>query len=215
MKTRLLTILVILAFATIACKAAAPAADSTSVPSNVLFQDEFSNSKSGWDQNTTDEGVTDYADGVYKILVNVANTDIWANPGLDFSDTRIEVDATKIAGDDNNDFGVICRYKDTNNFYEFILSSDGYYGIAKVINGDQTLIGSDKMPPSDKIKTGSDTNHLRADCVGSTLTIYVNGEKLAEVTDTDLTGGDVGLFAGSFDTPGTEIHFDNFSVLKP
>ena len=59
------------------------------------------------------------------------------------------------------------------------------------------------------------TNTIRADCVGSSLSLYVNGEKLDEVQDTEFGSGDVGLMAGSFDTPGTDIHFDNFVVTKP
>ena len=49
-----------------------------------------------------DEGVTDYADGVYRIWVNTSSTDVWANPGLNFTDAIIEVEATKVGGSDDN-----------------------------------------------------------------------------------------------------------------
>lgn len=189
--------------------------ESTALPSNVLFQDNFSDPSSGWDQVSSDEGITDYIDGAYRIYVNDINTDIWANPGLNFTDTQIEVEATKVGGDDNNDFGIICRYQDVNNFYFFIISSDGYYGLGKVANGDQQLIGDESMPPSEIIKQGDATNLIQADCIGNQLAIYVNGVKLAEYVDTDFTSGDVGLLAGSFANPGTDIHFKNFKVLKP
>jgi hypothetical protein len=71
------------------------------------------------------------------------------------------------------------------------------------------------MQPSEAIQQGAATNTIRADCVGSSLSLYVNGEKLDEVQDTEFGSGDVGLMAGSFDTPGTDIHFDNFNVTKP
>ncbi len=221
MKTRFLLILSVLLMAAIACQAASSAGDNSNSgqpvaePSNVLFQDDFSDPESGWDRVNVDDGVTDYANGVYRIFVNSQNTDVWSNPGLSFSDVQIEVDATKVAGDDNNDYGLVCRYLDSENFYFFIISSDGYYGIGKVTNGDQDLIGVESMPPSDVIKTGNDTNHLRADCVGSTLRLHVNGNLLAEYDDTDFTSGDVGLIAGSFESPGTDIHFDNYVVTKP
>lgn len=188
---------------------------STALPSNVLFQDDFSDPSSGWDQVDSEEGTTDYIDGAYRIYVNEINTDIWSNPGLNFTDTRIEVEATKVGGDDNNDFGIICRYLDVNNFYFFIISSDGYYGLGKVANGEQQLIGDESMPPSEIIKQGEATNLIRADCVGDQLTIYANGVKLAEHVDTDFVSGDVGLIAGSFANPGTDIHFKNFKVLMP
>jgi hypothetical protein len=68
---------------------------------------------------------------------------------------------------------------------------------------------------SDKILKGDATNHIRADCVGDTLTLYVNGEKLAEAKDSDFTSGDVGLMAGTFDQVGVDIRFDNFVVSRP
>jgi hypothetical protein len=184
-------------------------------PSNVLFQDDFSDPSSGWDRVNEEEGITDYMDGAYRIFVNTRNTDVWSNPRLNFDDTQIEVDAKKVGGDDNNDFGVICRYKDTNNFYFFLISSDGYYGIGKILDGEQLLIGDEQMQPNEDINQGNATNKLRADCVGNKLSIHVNGVLLAEHQDDSFTSGDVGLVAGSFNNPGTDIHFDNFIVRKP
>ncbi len=188
---------------------------SAPLPSNVLFQDDFSDPSSGWDRVSEAAGITDYADGSYRIFVNTINTDIWSNPKLNFSDVRVEVDATKVGGSDNNDFGVICRYVDSDNYYFFIASSDGYYGIGRFFEGKQELIGVESMPPSEVINKGNATNHLRADCIGSKLSLYVNGEFLTQVEDTAFASGDVGLLAGSLDSPGVDIYFDNFKVLKP
>jgi hypothetical protein len=212
MNKRTLTLLILLLLASMACRAPFPGG---STDSNVLFQDDFSSTSSGWDQVSGPGSVTDYNNGVYRLYVNEANTDIWANPGLSFTDVRIEVDAAKIGGPDDNDFGVICRAEDVNHFYFFIISSDGYYGIGKISGEDQELIGMERMETSDLIRQGAAANTIRADCVGETLTLYVNGEQLIQVTDSQFTSGDVGLIAGSFSEPGTDIHFDNFKVLKP
>lgn len=185
------------------------------LPGNVLFQDDFSDPTSGWDRVSVEDGITDYYEGVYRIFVNTINTDVWSNPKLDFSDTRIEVEMTKVGGSDNNDYGVLCRYQDVDNFYFFMISSDGYYGIGKVSDGVQALIGMEAMLPSEVIRQGDATNRLRADCIGSKLSLYVNGEFLVQHEDSDLQSGDVGLIAGTIDAPGTDIHFDNFKVLKP
>jgi hypothetical protein len=185
------------------------------LPPDILFKDDFSDPSSGWDQVSEDEGITDYGDGVYRIMINTDNTDIWANPGLNFSDTVIEVDARKVGGPDDNDFGIICRYQDLSNFYFFIVSSDGFYGIAKMVDGEQVLLGLENMEYSEAINQGNSNNKLRADCVGKNLVLHINGQKLMEVTDSQYTSGDAGLIAGTFDVPGTEIHFDNFAVRKP
>jgi hypothetical protein len=188
---------------------------STNVPPGVLFQDDFSDTSSGWDQVDDGEVITDYVDDAYQIVVNIDNTDVWANPGLSFTDTVVEVEATKLDGPDDNDLGVICRYQGPSNFYLFMISSDGFYTIAKWVGGEHMLISSDNMEYSDAINQGYATNKIRADCIGSRLVLWVNDQVLMEATDTDFTTGDVGLIAGTFDIPGTDIMFDNFVVREP
>lgn len=191
------------------------ASDDNQIPSDVLFQDDFSDPSSGWDRIDLNEGVTDYTDGQYRIFVNTDSTDIWANPGLEFTDVVVEVDATKVGGSDDNDFGVICRYQGEENFYFFIIGSDQSYGIGIVKDGAQDLLSESPMVYSQAIQTGNTGNHIRASCVDSQLTLSVNDEKLVEVTDSNFGSGDVGLMAGTFDEPGTDIRFDNFVVKKP
>ncbi len=212
-------ILAVLVLVTLACgisPVSTPADGGGQQSSNILFSDDFSNTYSGWDRVQEDYKVTDYTDGGYRLYVNEANYDVWANPSKSFpGDVRIEVDATKIGGPDDNDFGVICRYQGTSNFYYFLISSDGYAVIGKVQGGDSQYISSEKMQFAEGITQGAATNHIRADCVGSELKLYVNGNLVATVTDSSFTSGDVGLMAGAFATPGTDILFDNFYVYKP
>ena len=217
-KYKLAAILAAMMVAILACSLGGEDGGSSGgsgLPADILFQDDFSDTSSGWDRVNEVEGITDYSNGVYRILVNTDNTDVWANPGLNLSDTIIEVDASKIGGADDNDLGIVCRYQDVSNFYFFIISSDGFYGIAKVIDGEQDLIDLENMEYSDSINQGNATNKLRADCVGDNLVLWVNGQKLMDVNDSQYSSGDVGLIAGTFDTAGTDIHFDNFVVKKP
>jgi hypothetical protein len=181
---------------------------------NVLFKDDFSKSSSGWDQWSGDSGKTDYVDGTYQILVNQTQYDLWANPGKSFTDVSTEVDAVMVGGPQNNDFGILCRYKDLDNYYFGILSSDGYYAIGSVIAATQKIL-TDGMQASDKINTGFKSNRVRFDCVGDKLTLYANGTQLVQITDATLASGDVGLMAGTFDTAGTQVAFDNFVVNQP
>lgn len=184
--------------------------------SSVLFEDDFSKSSSGWDSYSDTDGLTDYVDGTYHIQVANSNYDLWANPGKSFTDVQTEVDATKVSGPDDNDFGLICRYTDADNYYFAVVASDGYYGFGKLVKGTQTLFGADSgLSTTDLVKSGSELNHLRFDCIGSTLTLYINGSQAGSIEDSDLASGDVGLIAGTFDTAGVEIKFDNFKVLKP
>jgi len=214
MKIRLLAPIIALTFATLACQAVTGRLQ-TPTASNILFQDDFSNNNSGWDRANIGKDIANYTDGAYRIYINEPNVNVWANPGLNFTDTRVEVEATKVGGPDDNDYGITCRVKDTHHFYFLIISSDGYYGIGKMKGELQAFIGMEAMLPSEAILQGNRINHLRADCVGNSLTLYVNGTKVGHATDPEYTSGDIGLIAGTFNNPGTDIRFDNLYVYKP
>ena len=156
----------------------------------------------------------DYDGGGYRMLVNVPDLNLWATPRKDFSDTRIEVDTGKMGGPDENRIGLICR-SDGKNYYFFVISSDGYYGIGLFESGKAKLLGQEQMQSSSAIHKGLAVNHLRADCQGDHLALFVNGFQLAETHDPTLKHGDIGLLAGTFKQPGADIVFDNFVVFAP
>jgi hypothetical protein len=207
------SLLVILALtcSALACNLESPPA----VSGDVLFQDDFSRTLSGWDRYHDDVYSADYADGGYRIQVFAPQTDAWANPGLNLTDVRIELDATKQSGPDNNTFGVLCRYQNAHDFYFFLISSDGYAGIGISIDGRRVLLSGETMLPSGAVLLGDATNHLRADCIGPQLALYVNGILVAQAQATQWDSGDVGLTAGSFDQPGVDILFSNFTIIQP
>lgn len=184
-------------------------------PSGILFMDDFSNPTSGWKQVDAPQGNLAYLMGGYQIEVNQPFSQIWSTPGLKFSDARIEVVASKLSGEDDNFFGIICRQQEINQFYALVISSDGYYGIARFQDSGLQLLGKNAMAPSEAILQGSTTNHLSAECVGDVLRLAVNGQVVYEVQDAAYSKGEVGLIAGSQATPGVTIVFDDFQVFKP
>ncbi len=198
-----------------ACALTPPTAAPQSVPAgSVLFQDDFSRNTSGWDRMLADEGVMDYDAGGFRILVNSLQTNFWTTPHQNLTDVRIEVDNGKLAGPDENRIGLICRFNGSD-YYFFIISSDGFYGMGIFSGGKANLLGQAEMQSSENINKGLAINHLRADCVGNTLTFYVNGFQVAQAQDATLPSGDVGMLAGTFGTSGVDIVFDNFVVLQP
>lgn len=211
---RFLIAVSILVVASLACSMGSGGGDG-----NVLYQDDFSNENSGWPISADSDKAASYTGGQYLIQAFAANQDVWAHPHdpseTSFTDVSIEVDAAKHSGTDNNDFGVICRFVDDDNFYFLIVASDGFQVIGKYQNGEIIYLSADEMQQTDAVKGGSASNHLRADCIGSTLTLYVNGQQVASVTDTSFTSGDIGLTVGTFDEPNASVTFDNFVVFKP
>jgi hypothetical protein len=187
----------------------------SSSPGEVVFQDDFSRPVSGWDRYYDATYSSDYQDGGYRIHVLEPNTDAWAIPHLDLTDVQIEVDATRLGGPEDNIYGVLCRYKDSRNFYFFLVSSDGYSGIGVYKDGRRRLLTDESLLPSEAVNRGDIPNHIRADCSGYQLRLFVNGILVANTQAAEFQSGDVGLIAGSYGQPGTEILFDNFSVLQP
>lgn len=188
---------------------------SAGQPGQILFLDDFSNPSSGWDTWNDNLSMVAYQDGVLRFLINQPNSDYWSRPRKSFTDVRLEVDVTRVAGPDNNDFGLICRFSDRDNFYAFLISSDRYAGIVRIQEGVYTVISSPNMQYNKLIQPGYVTHHLGAGCVQSNLTLYINGEKALEAQDLTHTAGEVGLMAGTYEQPGIDIIFDNFIAKSP
>lgn len=184
-------------------------------PGSLLFQDDFSDPGSGWKQGRNASGAVEVAGGSLKISVLSPQTTKITVPGIKFRDTRVEVDARKASGDDDNYFGIVCRYQDDENFYYFMISSDAYYAIGKWSSGVAIPLSAEMMQSSSAIAEGIANNHLRADCVGEELSLYVNGELLSRVEDPEFASGEAGLFAGTIMSSQIEIVFDRFMVLEP
>jgi hypothetical protein len=181
---------------------------------NLPWYDDFSDPASGW-QTETDAGAeVGYREGVMRLFVQDANLLAWAFGGHEFSDFRLAVDATQVAGPNDNEYGVLVRIQDRKHLYRFSVSGDGYYQITKHA-GEEWQLMTAEWPQSDAIHTGAATNHLEVVCQGPTMAFFVNGVQLAQVEDADYRQGDIGLYAGAFYEAGVEIHFDNLSITEP
>lgn len=192
-------------------------------PEGLLFFDDFSNPDSGWYTNGDPTNLGVYSGGGYVLQMNQRNAGIWAMPGRLFGDVRIEVNATKQGGDNDNFFGLMCRITTTSSaadFYIFIISSDGYYGIGKRVNsGDMLMFNQNgnlndenRMFYNSTILQGEASNKIIAICSGDRLALYINDTLLMEVNDSDISSGQVGMVAGAREIPGTSIFFDDFAV---
>ncbi len=207
-------LLIFLVFVLTACQ---PSLISNLVarPGERLFWDDFSDASGNWPQVSGPNGSLGVVLGAYRIQVLATHYEVLATPGHTFRDVQVEVDATRQAGPLQNMFGLVCRSSHSKDFYFFAISSDGYYALGKIINGKAALLGQEMMAYNANILPGDSPNHLRFDCIGETLTGYVNGQVIATSNDVDLLSGDVGLVAGALDTTGVDVAFDNFEVLKP
>jgi hypothetical protein len=184
-----------------------------------LFVDDFSDEQDcGWIEYNRGGAVVAKEDGQLHISTSSPGEIFWTNPERSFGDVIINVEATQLSGVDDNAFGIICRYQDEYNYYVFLISGDGFYAIGKYSGSDVPityLTDDGQYKSSDLINQGSATNDLQASCIGSELSIAINGQPLLTVVDTDFATGDVGLAASALQQGTVEIAFDDFRVFAP
>jgi hypothetical protein len=182
------------------------------------FRDDFEDQRGDWASDQREHFDRGYAEGEYFIELHDPNWFAWSNPGAQFDDVSVEVNAYLSAGSQDGHCGVLCRYADADSFYYFAISADGYYGIfgRKEGGGLDVLSGNgDGMTFSPLIRTGGQTNSIRAICQGNELSLYVNGELLETVEDGTHSEGDVGLGVGSGPQGDTRVQFDDFAATRP
>jgi hypothetical protein len=183
---------------------------------DVLLADDFSEAIHNWDtyKGKEESAVTYYQDGLL-ILLNAEQTDRITTVSGIFPEVEISVTAKKISGSDNNVFGIICRYTSDRNYYGFLITSDGYYGIFKVFEGEYILLNSDNLQFSKHIRQGKIQNQLEAVCSSNYLILRVNNIDLSIVSDHSFSSGKTGLFAGTYGEKNTAVLFDNYVVIHP
>ena len=179
----------------------------------VLFEDDFSE-PGGWNVTIEDGYGLEYDAGGYVMTISQPNLTVWSPAKQQFGDVRIEVDARKLVGPEDNYFGLACRMSDSNLYILFV-GSDGLYGIYKIREDAFEQLTTGSVETDGSILAGDAVNHLGAECVGDELALYANGELVAQATEGEFATGDVGLLAATFDEPGLQVLFDNFVVLKP
>lgn len=175
------------------------------------YSEDFSQPSDVWIQSETEQGSRSYVNGAYRITAKTPGISIPSLAGNEFKDIRLDVDARQTAGGQGDLYGLMCRVKDTQNFYAFVVNSGGEYSIEKMINGSSTTIAEGTS--DDAIR--GDLNHLRADCKGNNLTLYANDKQLVSAPDSTFTTGKVGMLVQSSTQESASVDFDNISWRKP
>ena len=116
---------------------------------------------------------------------------------------------------DDDDVGVVFRFKDSRNYYRFSMSrQQSYMRLVKKVNGAYSLLAANS-----RAYAVNTAYTVRTVAVGSRLMVYVNGSLVFDVTDTSLRTGRIGLYTwGSsmtkFDSLRADVEAadDSFSI---
>lgn len=193
---------------------ASPTSISTSYQDfRIIFEDDFS-LRQGWVVDNSEQFNFHYTSGGYVIKNKLLEDMVWSVRSTPYSDVRVEVIAQRISGPRDGYYGVTCRHEDGSYYYAMVVGSDGTYGIAKQFEGNLEFIELEQDTQA-RIYTGNGINHVRADCIGSTLTLYANDFKLLEVKDPTFTAGSVGMVVGTREKEDNEVLFTYFALYLP
>jgi len=191
-----------------------PSPSPSPSPSNVIFQDDFTNPNGGWPTLKDPQGRYElgYLPGEYRIaiaaanyLALVTNTTVAAQ-----TDVQIEVDTTRFGPPTNILYGLACR-NSASGAYLGLIAIDGSVAIFKVGTGGSTILS---IGQSAAVKPGEQTNRVRFDCVGSNLTLYVNGTMVASAQDSTYGNGRFAVVGFTSQQGGLDLHLRNFILYR-
>ena len=195
---------------------------SSGVPrQGILYQDNFSDPKSGWEIGKRSGGIsTGYENGSYRISLSEDDSAWEAYIDDDFDDFTVDVEVARIKGPKDTEYGVTCRVGDDGG-YSFWITGEGYYGICKYYYGETDDDDEEYIVLAEGeasvLQSGSAFNKLSATCAGHTLTMFLNGRKVLEAVDNEFSSGDIAMLASTGESAkgGIDIRFKNLVVRAP
>ncbi|HZU66611.1 MAG TPA: zinc-ribbon domain-containing protein [Ktedonobacteraceae bacterium] len=191
--------------------AQAPGAVPTEVVGNpythtgkLAFTDPLAanNGSQQWDVNRN----CAFKGGAYHVIApDPRFSDYCTANATNFSNFAFEVSMKIIQGDAG---GILLRVENTNpnQFYDFYVGQNGTYGF-EVVNGSKFSVLKGGTSPA--IRQGLNAvNVLGVVAQGSSMTLYVNQQRIASVTDPGYHSGQIGVYAVVY-SHATEVAFSN------
>jgi len=209
----ILAALAVLTLASLAC-----AIPSLPGGSGALLDDNFDGSKN-WGTGTNSQSSVEYSDGGLRMKIFTENYFSWSTPNdEDYESIHIEVTVKNNDTDSTTAFGILCNQQVvSDSFYYFAITPGGEYAIVKaaIAQTDVFLTNNDQWAASDGIAQNADSYRVGVDCGNGTLTLYVDGQQVASVSDSSYANGGVGLFTWSGENANSaDVTFDDFVVTK-
>ena len=232
--TKIILAIASLALAALACQAVTGGGSGTAVPpsntdnptiptqsntANVLLSDDFSSTQ--WGTGTDKDSSIEYANEALQVIVFTKNYFVWSTPNAqDYQNVHMEVTVLNNGTDSTTAFGLMCNQQASakSSFYYLAMTPAGEYAIAKATaeQSDVFLTNNDKWANSDLIAKDASSYRVGADCGSNgTLTLYVDGQQIASISDVAYTNGGVAVFTWSGEEAATtNISFDDFLMTE-
>ncbi|MEN6410546.1 MAG: hypothetical protein ABFD44_12645 [Anaerolineaceae bacterium] len=138
----------------------------------------------------------------------------WTMASPELSDFYLEATVTTGVCSGRDRYGIFFRAPDPNQGYFLAFTCDGNYAIRKW-DGTSFTDLLQSSSPSGSINAGSNqTNRIGIRAADQIFTIFANGTKIGEVTDSSYKSGGFGLMIASYVTPNFTVNISEVSYWK-
>ena len=183
---------------------------ASTAPDIDAFVESFDDNQNSWFEGSVGGARIFIQDGVYNIdkPYEEGFEFVWGTTeAVRLKDFDLSVDITQRSGTDNNELAVLFGFEDNDSFHEFAISGDGFVGVYQMANGEWQEI--EGWFESSHVRQGNATNRARVVLEGTTLTAYLNGQRVLDTEVSEYRGGFVGLGCGALEAPSVYCTFDN------
>ncbi len=182
--------------------------------SELLYRETFTDTADNdWPLQETDTVRKWFGQGKYQFEVQEnSHSASKCSAAGEFDDFQLDVDAQHISGTANKSVtGVVFRFVDWDNYYEFLVSPAGTFKLRKQVGGVwEDIVG---WTGHDAVNTGEGTNHLTVIATGNNLVCLVNETEVRDVIDSSFASGQIGVVALSYSgNTVMRVAFDNIEV---
>lgn len=201
--------------------APSPTPEPTSTPFPQFFTTEFDDSLAGWViLQAGNEATPNIALESSRLIIQMDAPYTWVYALYGTHDYDTVTVQTKFVSNAMSpaSMGLICRYSDTEGWFEYNVTTDGTYNL---LYGKWLSNGVAEYLPildgtSNLIQQSGVEQQIGLVCAGSTATMSINGTvvRSADVSRYELVNGKVGVTASSYENTPVIASFDWVTVDK-
>jgi hypothetical protein len=194
-------------------------------PADILFQDDFASQQAsadkGWYFGTSGNVDSLWSPNKYTLVAKQKNLIHSSLLPLVYSDLGVEVEMQADSINPRTEYGIVFRSNGkeggmANNYRFGVMSLDNgktydYY-LLKEVDGQTPEPWLVDVRPAPGILPGTAQNRLGVLAEGSTISLYINGQRVRTVTDDPATSGKVGVFVHTIDDQQAKVSFTHVTI---
>ena len=184
----------------------------------LLYQDVFTNPASGWAEKKFDNYFIGYHEPeYYHVEITSPNykTTIFEPEKQSYSDasvtTKVFTNSKKTSETGDFNYGV-AFHRSGDQYYAFTISPRSKkWFVLKSSSTALTVLAEGNEAGINQLDV---EDILRVDMYGSSLSFYINGKLVGQVTDADYASGEVGFYVQTLDATNVHIHYDELTIRE-